>query len=166
MAERDYIIDGARVQFQGPFDLKGVSDLFREFGDDKHYNISERRHTERKTQEGQFHEYLMSFTKQLNDYARSEIEVRIQVSGAKERKITIGKKDKKIMVGNIRFVFDGILATDYEARWESKPVFFFIKSLYDKFVWVPYLSGYRTQIRAETTHLIENVKSLLNMHRF
>ncbi|MDP6293373.1 MAG: hypothetical protein QF486_04015 [Candidatus Woesearchaeota archaeon] len=166
MAERDFIIDGARVEFTGPFDLKGLSGLFREFGSDKHYLIIEKRHIEKKTPEGQFHDYIISFTKKITDYARSEVDVRIQIKDAKENVLKVGSKKKKILNGHISFIVDGVLATDYEARWESKPAFFFIKTLFDKFVFVPYMSGWKAQVDEETTHLIENVKSFLNMQRF
>ena len=46
--------------------------------------------------------------------------------------------------GKIDLVFDGILETDYENRWEGKPLFFFLRTLFDKYIFKPYTTGYQS----------------------
>lgn len=104
-------------------------------------------------------------TKKLTDYARSEIDIRIQIRDAKEKIAEIGNKRKKIMEGHVAMIFDGIVATDYEARWEGKPLFFFLKNLFERYVFTPIAAAWKKQVRDETTHLIDNVKAFFNMRK-
>jgi hypothetical protein len=67
--------------------------------------------------------------------------------------------------GQLRVTFDSWLETDYESRWETTPVFYVLRSLFEKYVYVPYLSGFIKGVRDDTMMLKDQLKGFLNLER-
>ena len=166
MTERQIIVDGARLTYTGVFDPKGIQKVIKNWVNDKGYFMYEVSHTESVTDEGKFAEIKMEPFKKLTDYARSTIRVRITIEKAKD--VVIEKDGKKIKLyeGTVKFLFDAFLDTDYESRWEGKPVFYFFRILFEKYVYAPFISKYAKQISGDLEILKTNLKSFLNLYKF
>jgi len=77
------------------------------------------------------------------------------------------KDDKKVKVGNGRIVifFDGYLEFDYFHKWDEKPFFLFLRSLYDKFIFKFYTERFEQRLTYDMTHLINEVEKFFNLYR-
>jgi len=166
MVERQIIVDGARLTYSGIFNPKGVQKVIKDWIDDKGYFPLEISHTESVTDEGKFAEIKMEPFKKLTDYAKSTIRIRITIDKAKD--VVIDKDGKKIKLyeGEIKFLFDGLLDTDYESRWEGKPIFYFIRTVFEKYIYAPFISKFAKQITNDLDVLKINLKSYLNLYKF
>lgn len=166
MVERQIIVDGARLNYTGVFDPKGIMKVIMDWVNDKGYFMDEKSHTESVTDEGKFAEIKLDPFKKLTDYAKSIIRIRITIEKAKD--VVIDKDGKKIKLydGEIKFLFDALLDTDYEGRWEGKPVFYFIRVLFEKYVYAPFVSKFAKQISDDFNVLKTNLKSFLNLYKF
>lgn len=162
MTEREIIVDKERVDYEGPFEMVDFYKLFEAFAVDKGYDRRELKHSEAATKEGKFIEVELEPWKLLTDYAKSIIHVRVQMANVKD----IVVDGKKLQTGKVSAVFDGILETDYESRWEGKPILLFLRTVYDKFIYKPLTGGFDKMIRTDTMHLKEVVKAFLNMYHF
>ena len=63
-------------------------------------------------------------------------------------------------------VMDGYLDTDYEDRWESKPFYFFIRTLFDKFVYRTYSTQYEELLVENCLQLHSTMKAFLNLYQY
>jgi len=63
-------------------------------------------------------------------------------------------------------IFDGYVETDYENRWENKPIFYFLRALIDKYIYRIYTDKFESMLVADVHHLHTRIKSFLNLYRY
>ena len=68
--------------------------------------------------------------------------------------------------GKVQLIFSASLETDYESRWEFKPVFYVLRTLFEKYVYTPFISGYKDAIRADMNVLQEQYRTYLNLYKY
>lgn len=166
MVERQIIVDNTRLNYSGIFDPKGVMKVITDWVTDKTYFMIEVSHIESLTDEGKFAEIKLEPFKKLTDYAKSTIRIRITIDKAKDTIIEKDGKKMKLYDGTIKFLFDGLLDTDYEERWEGKPIFYFLRIIFEKYIYAPFISNFRKQVTEDLNILRTNLKSYLNLYKF
>jgi len=166
MAERLIVVDKERLDYDGLFDSKGVFDVFKQWCADKGYWPVEKRHGESTKPEGKVIDFDLEPFKKFTDYSKSIIKVRMQFSEVKDVVVERDKKKVKVQDGKIVIVFDGILETDYEHRWECKPLFYLLRSVFEKYVYTPFISGFERGIKEDVMALKNNLKAYLNLTKY
>lgn len=166
MAERLIVVDKARLGYSGPFDAKEVFEVIRSWASDKGYWIYEKKHTETVAPEGKFMEFDLEPFKKITDYSKGVVKIRIQMSGVKDITLKRDNKKVKLQEGNVSFVFTGILETDYEHKWESKPVFYVLRTVVEKYMLRPFISGHEKGIKEDVDVLLNQLRSYLNLSKF
>ena len=88
--------------------------------------------------------------------------------GAASVGVVIIKDGKKVKMqeGKIIILLDGILETDHEHRWEGKPLFYVLRTIFDKYVYTPFVSGFERGVKDDTMTLKNNLKAFLNLSRY
>ncbi|MBW2969720.1 hypothetical protein KY319_01215, partial [Candidatus Woesearchaeota archaeon] len=104
--------------------------------------------------------------KKLTDYAKSIIKIRMQFSDVKDVVVDKDGKKTKIQEGKAVIIFDGILETDYEHRWEGKPIFYFLRTVFEKYVYTPFISGFERGVKEDTMALKNNMKAYLGLTKY
>jgi len=104
--------------------------------------------------------------KKVTDYAKYVIKIRVQLSEIKEVEVEKDNTKLKLNQGKVHFLFDAFLETDYEARWEGKPIFYFVRTLFDKYFYSPFTSGFKGGLKEDVAHLMGQIKAFLNLYRF
>jgi len=165
MAEREVLIDKMRLMYEGLFDVVELYKLIDRFFKEKGYDKRERHNSERVTAEGKFIELELEPWKKITDYTKNVIKLRMVMSDVND--IIVKKKGVKVKLnkGKIKMVFDAYIETDYEHRWEGKPLFFFMRTILDKFVFKPYTGGYRKNVMDDCNHLYNKIKTFLNLYK-
>ena len=46
----------------------------------------------------------------------------------------------KINQGKVMMIFDGYLVSDYEGKWKGKPLIYFLRTIFDKYVFRRYFA--------------------------
>jgi len=166
MTEREIIVDKLRLSYTGLFSVKDLYALIDNWLYEKGYDKRENKNYEVVRPEGKFIELELSPWKKVTDYANNVILIRIIMEDIKE--VEVEKDGKKFMLnqGKIKFVFDGILETDWEHRWEGKPIYYFIKVVFDKFIYKPFSKGFETGLQEDLMHLHSQIKGFLNLYRY
>ncbi len=165
MVEKRPVIDLEQVTYEGLFRMKDVYKLIQDWMDDKGYNPIEKRAHEMVTKSGKQIEVEFEPYKKYSDYAKGIIRIHITAHDLKEVEVKRDSGSRKMQKGQIRITFDSWLETDYEGRWEAQPVFYVLRTLFEKFVYMPFLSGYIKGVRDDTLHLKEQLKAYLNLER-
>ncbi|MDP7323380.1 MAG: hypothetical protein QF632_01310 [Candidatus Woesearchaeota archaeon] len=166
MAEREVLVDKMRLTYEGLFSIYDMYKMIDEWFEEKGYDKREVKNIESVFPEGKYIEVVMEPWKKLTDYAKSVIKVRMIFSDIKEVQVEKDGMKVKMNQGRAHFVFDAFLETDYENRWESKPMFFLIRTLYDKYFYKGYTSQLKGEVMDAVTELHARIKGFLNLHRY
>lgn len=166
MAERELIVDHIRLTYEGLFDAKELFAIIDKYFREKGYDKRELRNIEQVKPEGKYVEIEILPWKKTTDYVRNEIWMRMVMSEVKEVEVEKDGVKVKLNQGKIQVVIDGYYTTDYENRWEQKPTFFLVRTLFDKYFLKSYTDKYKG-VLVEDTHLLHStIKAFLNLYRY
>ena len=166
MAEREKIVDELRLNYEGLFDVNELYLTMDKWFREKQYDKRELKNIENVKPDGKFIELWIMPWKKITDYAKIEIKIRIQMFNIKEVEVEKDKHKVKLNQGKIQMVFDGFLTTDYENKWEGKPTYVFLRTIFDKFIYKGYTARFQSQVAEDVNHLNTTIKSFLNLYRF
>lgn len=166
MPERLIVVDKERVDYSGLFEMKEVYKVMQQWASDKGYWLIEKHHGETTKPEGKIIDMDFEPFKKFTDYAKSIVKIRAQFQNVKDVVVERDGHKMKLQDGKIVIIFDGILETDYEGRWESKPVFFVLRTLFEKYLYTPFISGFERGVKEDTIELKNNLKAFLNLSKY
>ena len=166
MPEREVIVDKLRLTYEGLFSVSDLYNLIDEWLRWKGYDKRENKNIEIVKPEGKYIEIEIEPWKKVTDYAKNVIKIKMQMFDIKNVEVEKDKTKLKLNQGKVQLVFDGYLETDYESRWEGQPVFYFIRTLFDKYFYKPFTSGFQKGVKDDLMHLHGQIKAFLNLYRF
>jgi len=166
MAEKKLVIDQLRLNYEGLFDIPEMYKMIDGWFYEKGYDKYEKKNEEQVLPTGK--EIIIDLRpwKKITDYAKNEIRIRIFMHHVKE--IDIEKEGAKVTMhqGQIQMIFDGYLETDYENKWENKPIYFFLRTLFDKYIYKGYTSKFEDRLVNDVHDIHTRIKSFLNVYRY
>ncbi|HLD43549.1 MAG TPA: hypothetical protein VJB08_06225 [Candidatus Nanoarchaeia archaeon] len=166
MVERETVIDKLRLTYEGLFVATDLYQMIDNWFRQKAYDKRENKNIEKVTPDGKYIEIELEPWKKITDYARIVIKIRLIMNDVKE--IEMEKDGLKVRMnqGKVHVVMDSYLETDYENRWEGSPVFYFIRVIFDKFIFKPLTGGWKSEVVHDTNHLYGQIRSFLNLYKF
>jgi len=166
MAERLIVVDKDRLEYDGLFDVKEVHKVLQDWATDKGYWLVEKIHSETTRPEGKTIDLVLEPFKKISDYVKLIVKIRVQFSNVKD--VVVERDDKKVKVqeGKVSMLMTGIIETDYEHKWESKPIWYTLRVILDKYILSPFMSAHERQVRNDCESLKNNVKGFLNLSKF
>ena len=165
MAEQLIVVDDEKVSYEGIFDMKEVFNVMKQWMSDTGYWMVEKNHTESSKPDGKFISLDLIIFKKFTDYAKSLFNVKVEFYNVKDTVIERDGKKIKMQEGKVIVSFNGILETDYENRWENKPVYYFLRTVFEKYIYLPYMSGFESSVRNDLSSLKGVIKAFLNVAR-
>ena len=166
MPEREVVVDKLRLTYEGLFSVAELYKMIDEWFRWKGYDKRENKNIEIVKPEGKFIEIELEPWKKVTDYAKNVIKIRIQMHDIKEVEVEKDHTKLKLNQGKVQFVFDAFLETDYEARWEGKPIFYFLRTIFDKYFYRPFTAGFERGVKEDLMHLHSQIKAFLNLYKF
>ncbi|MBN2458289.1 hypothetical protein JXB31_04125 [Candidatus Woesearchaeota archaeon] len=158
MSERRIIVDGTTLRYEGIFNFNELYLLIENWVRQKGYDQNELKNFEQMLKDGRDIEIEMYPYKKTTDYHKLIIKI---VIIAKKMKDVVLKKDGidvKMNDGQLQIKFTGYLVTDYDNKWEGKPLYWFLRLLFDKFI-------YRAETTRQTRIITDEIDSLYNYLR-
>ena len=164
MSEKYLVVDQLKLTYEGLFDAHGVYKLidgwFYEHGFDKNEKLNQ----EVITPNGKDIHLELRPWKKLTDYANKLINVRIYMKNIKEVEIERGKEKLKMNQGAVLIIFDATMQVDYEDKWDATPFLYFIRMMYDKYVYRRYMDQFEADLIDDLNRLYAQVKTYLNIY--
>ena len=166
MVETQIIVDGETIAYEGLFDAHELFMLIDSFFHEKHWDKREIQSLEKVEPQGKIVELELQPYKKITDYVRYVIRIFIRMRNITE--VEIEKDGHKIRLnkGLVNITFDGFLETDYEGRWEAKPMYIFIRTIFDKFIYKVYTGRFEAELVDTVNMLKSQIKSYLNLARY
>ena len=166
MAETKYVLKGLTIKYKGIFNIKAfykfLDKFFKDYGYDKNEQVNE----EKVHKTGKDIFLKLEPWRTVSDYAKIFMQVKVSMKNIKD--VEIVKDDKKVKMndGTITIDISCYLKTDIEGRWEQKPIFVFLRTLIDKFVYKFYLGHMESELEKDTKELYHSTKSFLNLYKY
>jgi hypothetical protein len=166
MAEIKTLIDGKSLSYEGVFNIKELYKIIDTWFKDRGYDKQEIKNWEDVSEnEKQIVLEIIPY-KKISDYARIDIRIFMIFSRLSEIEVEKDNLRFKMNKGRAEFYFDAYVVTDYENKWQTRPIFFFIKNIIEKFIYRMYTVTYDSEAIRDTTEIENEIRSFLNMQRF
>jgi hypothetical protein len=166
MAEKKIVFRDKGLSFQGLFDMKGLFKTIVKWCDDHGYDMFENKNYEEIFEQDKKIIFELLPYRKITDYHKFEIKIFAVCESLKEADVELKGIKYKLINGNISFMLDATMITDYEGRWESRPQYFFFRTLIDKFIYKSHTKEYESDLVKEVNELEEEIKAYLNMFRY
>jgi len=166
MVERQGLVNKQELNYEGVFVVQDLYNFFDTFMKKNGYKRLDIQNSEYVKKNGRDIEMVFEMQKVMNDYATNIIRVDMQLKKIKD--IEIEKEGFKINAnqGQVKFVFDAIYQQDFEHRWENKPGFFFIRVLFDRYLFKPFTTDYQGLVMKDYGYFVNEIKAKLNLYRY
>jgi hypothetical protein len=146
------------LEYEGYFSMKEVFRIidkyFRQRGFDKKIIFDEEYHTPT----GKYIHVKMEPYKKWDDYVRMQIRLWIYAKDMVEVEREVDGQKIKTEYGKLYITFDSFLQTDYRHRWDSKPAYFLIRTLIEKYLMGGRLKNWEDMSR----YIIQELRSTLS----
>ena len=166
MPEKKLVIDQLKLTYEGLFDLNGLYRLLDSWFYEKQYDRYEHRNYEQVLPTGKDIEIELLPWKKTTLYFKNIIRMRLKFNNVKDAEIE--KEGVKITInqGTVKIIIDGYLETDYEGWWEDKPMFYFIRTLFDKYIYKSQFKSYEGWLIHDIKDLNSRIQKFLNLYRY
>ncbi len=155
MAEKHIVIDGIRFTYSGMFDINEFFKELDEWTDENGFEREIKKKLEHVETDGKKMEYIFELWKHVADYARATVRIKALFKDVVEFDLKRGEHTKEMQKGHVLIIIDGFVESDIEARWQQKPWYVFVRTLYDKIVWKFWLGRYDGEV-ASSSHGLYN----------
>lgn len=166
MVERIVLVDKQKMTYEGIFIVKDLYELIDNYLERNGYQKRDLNSSEVVKKEGRF--IVMKFEpwKQLSDYAKSVFKVNMRLDEVRD--LEIEKEGTKMHAnqGKVTLIFDAYLENDFEHKWENKPGFFFVRVLFDKYIFKPFTTNYQSIVMRDFTKFINELRAFLNLYKY
>jgi hypothetical protein len=166
MVERVVLVDKQKLTYEGIFTVRDLYSIIDIFIQSKGYQKKEKISNEVVTKAGRKINHKYEISKQLSDFSKSIIQVNMLLEDVKD--IEIKKEGVKTHAnqGKVTFLLDAYLENDFEHRWENKPGFFFIRVLFDKYIFKPFTTDYQGFVMKDYKEFRNEVMGYLNLNKY
>jgi len=160
MAEKDIILK-TKLKQEGIFNFQDFYSFCYEWLSNEGYNINEKTYGEKIAGESKEIKIEWEAKKKISDYFTFIIKIGWQIFGLKS--IEVQREGKKIKTnsGLVELKFSAVLVKDYESRWEDKPIWKFLRGVYDRYIIRSRVDQYEDKVADETNELIAEAKAYL-----
>ncbi|MBI2547878.1 hypothetical protein HYW21_00865 [Candidatus Woesearchaeota archaeon] len=166
MAERRIVVDRMKLGYKGLFDARElyayIDRWYRQMG----YTKQELRNYEHVYPEGKQIEVVYEPYRKITDFHKFVIRVELIMNNVKEVIVQREQHKAKLNQGHVEIIITGYMETDYEHRWEGKPYYYFIRALYDQFIYKVKFDRFEGGLVEEINELYGQLKAFLNLYRF
>jgi len=166
MVERLVLVDKQHLKYEGIFVLRELYELMDKFLKERGYQKRDLGSSEIVKKDGRTITMKFEPWKQLCDYAKSTFKVNMTLEDVKDIEIEKEGFKKHANQGKVHFVFDAYLENDFEHRWENKPGFFFVRILFDKYIFKPFTTNYQSVVMKDYHAFTNEIKAFLNLHKY
>lgn len=166
MGERRIVVDNLMLQYEGLFDARELYLVMDKWFRQRGYDKFEKRNHEYNYKDSKYIEYELEPWKKFTDYVKCVINVYVHIYNMTNVTVKRDGHDVKLNQGKIKVRFMGYLVTDYEGKWEGKPLFYFIRAVVDKWIYRVSADKYEGGVADEVKHLYQNIRAFLNMYRY
>jgi len=127
------------------------------------YNLKENLYNEKLSSNGK--EVIIKWTaeKKVTDYFKFQILIDWHILGMKDAEVEVDGKKVNTNKGEVEIKFKANIIKDYEKRWEDKPLWKFLRGIYEKYIIRETVDEFEDDLENETKEIIQDLKAFLRI---
>ena len=165
MGHLKIVVDHDKLEYTGPFDanslLRMIENHLWERGFDKRMDKDFEVHSHGE----KFIEWQYAPWKKITDYISYIVKIRVLGYNLVKADVKQNGKKSKVDSGKVVIFIDGYLLYDYDSYWDNKPFLFFLRTMYDYFVFKAYTERFEQRLVHDINTLHDSIEKFFNMHR-
>ena len=130
---------------------------------DKNYKIKEDLYNEKLLSNGKEVIIKWRAERKVTDYFKFQIMLDWHILGMKDAEVEIDGKKVSTNKGEVEIVFKANIIKDYEKRWEDKPFWKFMRSVYEKYVIRETVDEFEDDLKDDVREVIKDLKGFLRI---
>lgn len=165
MSEKHTIKVGDTVTYTGLFDYNELFALINNFFEQAGYDKRIGNSTNNMSDDKKEVIVGLKIWKPISEYIKYNVSVNISAK-YKDIEIRIDDKPRIVQDGKVTVSISGAVITDYQNSWEYKPEYFFLRTLFNKFIYKVKMTDWDGILKNQLNHLKAETSSYLNLNRF
>jgi len=163
MSEKKLYLDGLELDYEGVFDIKELLKTTDGLIKQRGYAKGEKRREELVRAGGKEFSIELRPVKKKTDFFLLMVKMRIHITGITD--VEVMKDDIRTIMnkGKVSIIFDAWTTTDYEFRWEQKPLYYFLRNLFERGIYKFHTDRYSGELVEDTRFFYNNIKAFLNL---
>ncbi len=162
MAEKQLIIDQLKFTHEGVFDLHGLYRLMASFFYEQGWDWKEIMNSEQILPSGRHIKIELEPWKSITDYFKMILRIRIHCADVKQVEIEQNGTKVTLLEGKLMMVFDGYILSDRADKWEATPLRWFIRLIFDKYIFKTHYSKAEQWLISATEDLYIRIRKYVN----
>lgn len=164
MGEKNLVVDTQTISYEGVFKASDVAKTIVGWCLERGYKPEEPYNEEIITADGKQIKVEYKPNRKPSDYGKFELNVELGMNFID----TVVEKDGKRMnlnKGSASVEIKAFLITDYEGRWETAPVYYFLRTIVDKYIYPFYTGKFESILAKDVEELKSRIKANFNMYK-
>lgn len=167
MVEKNLVINNRILTRQGIFKVNELFHTINSALEKLGYQKQEKKSEETVFPSGKKTYIELRPFKVKTNYVALMIKIKINLDKVIETTKVIDDVKKTFQQGDVTIIFDAWSITDYGARWGMKPLFFFLKSVINKYIYhFPLEESFTAELKSDTGYLSDQVRALFSLYKF
>ena len=166
MIEKKSVVDRLNLDYNGPFDIeefyKAVEDWRESHGREKEI----KKKLEKATPKGKNIEWSVELWRHASHHDKMMTRVKAIFSNVREIEISKGGFKRRLQNGNVFITLDAFLEADYHHEWIMKPLVYFLRAVFDRYIYNFWTERHVSKLRAETYDLHRTLNSFFNLYKY
>jgi len=160
------IVEGESLSYIGLFKVKELYDLIEKWCYEMGYDHQELKNYQEHYDEGKQIIIEARPNKIITDYAKIEIRIFMIFSEIKDVEVERGGTKEVYNKGKLDIIFDLFLVTDWENILQGRPIYYFLRTLFDKFIYRSYTKKFERKALGDYEDIKDKIKGYLNMYKY
>jgi len=163
--EKNLIINNRELKHKGIFRADELFSTINRALEARDYEKREKKSEETVTETGRGSYLELRPLKVKTEYVTLMLKIKIHLNNITETKEVLKGEKRVFQKGDVTIYFDAWSLTDYEKRWGMRPFFYFIKQVFNKWIYqLPMESGFISEVVGDTAYVYASVKKLLKSY--
>lgn len=165
MVEKNLLVDGLEINYEGLFDVQKLLAKIDELTGSKGYKKVEKERTEKVTENGKELFIELRPMKVPHPYHMLFIYMYVTIKDIEDVDIKINGKPAVVQKGKVNILINGWEWTDYEGKWEQTAWYTVVSTMFDKFIY-RFSDKYAGEVTGDTHFVYDNLKAYLDLHKY
>ncbi len=166
MSERRIIIDQLKFSYEGLFNVDELYTTLVQWFYEKGWDWYEKMNQEQVTETGKHIKIIIEPWKNLSDYHREEMRIKIILTDVKEVDVEFEGKTMRMHQGLVKIVFDGYLKTDRKSWWSGNIFTWWVTYLFDRILMRDHYQKAEKWVESDVQDIYEKLKIYLNAYNY
>lgn len=166
MTEKNLVINQRKIIYHGIFRTDELFSVIKNALQEKKYSYAEKKSEELVTPTGRLLQVELRPTKSVTQYITLMVKIHITLDNVTETMKEVSGIKQKFQQGEVLIAFDAWSLTDYEGRWGTKPLNYFLKGVIHKYFYKFSLEeGFTRQLVSDTAYVYGKIKHALESYQ-